>query len=1034
MVEHSENGSNQLEMSEPPDIRFKNNGLDAIEVQDNGDGIPQESYGSIALKHHTSKLSKYSDLNSLSTFGFRGEALSSLCAVSELHVVTALAADAPKGARIAFEPSGRLKSIQVAPSQKGTTVIVEGLFENLPVRRRQLEKNIKREYAKVLGVLQAYACASLGVKLSVSNVVTKGKKVVVFATKSNQTTRENIANIFGAKTLTALVALNLELKIEPTSGPIPNNSTEDDECSNDIFVSGHVSKPIFGEGRQTPDRQMFFVNTRPCGLPQVSKVFNEVYKSFNVLQSPFIFADFKMDTKLYDVNVSPDKRTIFLHNQNGMLEKLRVALAELFESQDQTMPQSQLFTPKLTNFKQLTINRQAQDPDDLLEHRSGTETPVMVGPMPKTPNRRISLSPTDSSSEQDYDYSRLIRDFAGRNTGPRKISKKADPIDPKISKGKQNMILSLEKSPITIPDDEIQDHGESYEDGQEAQEGLRGTSPHALESTSSLPKFPGFSRPAIPSSIQNQILTISPKRPSLNSLSSESVRVSQNTNQSVPKPAYVKIGSKTTSSPIFGNVGKKDRRHTSGDSDDRITDNERRESFKRLKFSKSLHSFAAPGTQSQDSPNYNTNNYEEDECGSPSEAESDTADISPTLHASMEEPNGLDENSSNINLDFDATSIEARTKGPVATVQSFDEHFDKEKTRKRIYVADKDLIQLANNGDKPERESSMAVLSMGAKKGKYELHYLKRVIKVSLSSISHKQEALAQTLKRHKAIEIVQEETPHEIEESGAAEEKLSLTVSKQDFSKMRIVGQFNLGFILASRQGRQISSSATASNLACNTLEDELFIIDQHASDEKYNFERLQAETVVQNQRLVIPRALDLTAIEEELVIEHQQTLQKNGFIISIDDSGNEPVGQRCKLLSLPMSREVTFDTRDLEELLSLLAMSPSASSIQRPSKVRRMFAMRACRSSIMVGRTLTLKQMIDVVRHMGEMDKPWNCPHGRPTMRHLMNLAAWQTWNEGDGVVGLSSLNGATKDKDVTAYPRWAKYIANNRVAASN
>lgn len=66
-----------------------------------------------------------------------------------------------------------------------------------------------------------------------------------------------------------------------------------------MHVLGHVSRPVFGEGRQAPDRQMFFVNSRPCGLPQVAKVFNEIYKSYNISQSPFIFANITLDTSQY---------------------------------------------------------------------------------------------------------------------------------------------------------------------------------------------------------------------------------------------------------------------------------------------------------------------------------------------------------------------------------------------------------------------------------------------------------------------------------------------------------------------------------------------------------------------------------------------------------------------------------------------------------------------------------------------------------------------------------------------------------------
>lgn len=156
---------------------------------DNGDGVSADNHETIglslstplfqssypaALKHYTSKLREYSDLESVSTFGFRGEALSSLCALSVLQITTATAEDAPKGVRLEFEVSGKLKSKSVVAASKGTTVSVGTLFKTLPVRRRELERNIKREYAKVLGILQAYASICVGVKFSVFNQPAKG--------------------------------------------------------------------------------------------------------------------------------------------------------------------------------------------------------------------------------------------------------------------------------------------------------------------------------------------------------------------------------------------------------------------------------------------------------------------------------------------------------------------------------------------------------------------------------------------------------------------------------------------------------------------------------------------------------------------------------------------------------------------------------------------------------------------------------------------------------------------------------------------
>jgi DNA mismatch repair protein PMS2 len=134
-----------------------------------------------------------------------------------MYIVTARENDAPKGTRLDFETSGKLKGTQVVASQRGTTVAVETLFKTLPVRRQELVKNIKREYNKVLGLLQAYACITTSARISVSNIIGNGKRAVAFSTKSNQTTRDNIANIFGAKTLPALIPLDLEFELQPSA-------------------------------------------------------------------------------------------------------------------------------------------------------------------------------------------------------------------------------------------------------------------------------------------------------------------------------------------------------------------------------------------------------------------------------------------------------------------------------------------------------------------------------------------------------------------------------------------------------------------------------------------------------------------------------------------------------------------------------------------------------------------------------------------------------------------------------------------------
>lgn len=84
----------------------------------------------------------------------------------------------------------------------------------------------------------------------------------------------------------------------------------------------------------------------------------------------------------------------------------------------------------------------------------------------------------------------------------------------------------------------------------------------------------------------------------------------------------------------------------------------------------------------------------------------------------------------------------------------------------------------------------------------------------------------------------------------------------------MEVIGQFNLGFIIAR-------------------LEDDLFIIDQHATDEKFRFEKLSNETKLKTQKLIMPKPLNFSALNEMILIEHQQTFEDNGFTFNINEQG---------------------------------------------------------------------------------------------------------------------------------------------------
>ena len=791
------------------------------------------------------------------------------------------------------------------------------------------------------------------------------KKSVVFSTKANSTTRENIASVFSAKTLSSLLPLDLSLSLEPS--PDYAATRKRDATSREVHIVGFISRPVVGEGRQTADRQLFYVNSRPCSLPQVAKAINEVYKSYNITQSPFIFADLKMDTNSYDVNVSPDKRSIFLHDQTALLDALKTGLLELFERHEQTVPHTPFLNRK--PYKSTSANQEDGSVKDLLMSaaRAGSEPRPPWTPINKDATDRMAYeAQNDRVRQKDVEAAKPSE----METEDSPLSSGTSSLSPGIRNldrvGQFNRTLGADIRPIptehegneNTPEPAVDELPDSAHVGQSMERnmttgGADGAPCDDVEVeepiSSQVPVSSVRSSGEFPNAFDRM------RRPRM----SEDI-------------ATVRIGNTVTTTQLGGPRPKRQKLIISPKAPS--TAPARQENSILLKSLRSFVAGAPSGDGSMDELLKAHGEPKAAEDSAPDDSEGESTG-SPD-ESDAEQGNNVEEVADG---GSDGEFVDEAEK----------KKRDEEKIAKMIAAAER----LASRPTEDNLRRAISVLKARSRKGA-TLRLLKK-IDAPVSEIHRLIQNLAMRLQEHNDSDDASRKT-RESDEDGQAEERLALAVSKSDFARMKVVGQFNLGFILAMRPGRRITRDGAYD---C----DELFIIDQHASDEKYNFERLQAETVVQNQRLVHPQRLSLTAVEEELILHHPEALAKNGFGVDVDESGARPVGRRCALASLPMSREVVFDATDLEELLALLADHQGAGEVPRPSKVRRMFAMRACRSSIMVGRTLTPHIMQTVVGHMGEIDKPWNCPHGRPTMRHLFGMGRWRGWREGEGLVGL-------------------------------
>ncbi|XWS31709.1 hypothetical protein CRYUN_Cryun23aG0099500 [Craigia yunnanensis] len=146
-------------------------------------------------------------------------------------------------------------------------------------------------------------------------------------------------------------------------------------------------------------------------------------------------------------------------------------------------------------------------------------------------------------------------------------------------------------------------------------------------------------------------------------------------------------------------------------------------------------------------------------------------------------------------------------------------------------------------------------------------------------------------------------------------------------------------------------------------------------------------------------PLILELSPEEEVVASMHMDIIRKNGFVLEEDP--HAPPGHRFKLRAVPFSKNITFGVEDVMDLISTLADSQGecliissykmdTSDSVCPTRARAMLASRACRSSIMIGDPLGRNEMQKILEHLADLKSPWNCPHGRPTMRHLVDLTA--------------------------------------------
>ena len=293
-------------------VEIRDGGISFIRVTDNGSGIPKEEVTTAFLRHSTSKIQSVEDLFTVSSLGFRGEALSSIAAVAKVELITKTP-EQISGTRYQIE-GGKERTLEEIGAPEGTTFLVRDLFYNTPARQKFL-KTAQTEGAHVASLVEKIAMSHP--EVSVRLIQNNQNKL---HTSGNHNLKDMIYTVFGRE-----IAANL----------LPVEHEEE------IFsIRGFAGKPVIA--RSNRNFENYFINGRYVKSSLVAKAIEEAYRPFLMQHKyPFVLLHLKIEPEYLDVNVHPTKMELRFREEEEIYKKIYEAVSRAL-AQKELIPQVSL--------------------------------------------------------------------------------------------------------------------------------------------------------------------------------------------------------------------------------------------------------------------------------------------------------------------------------------------------------------------------------------------------------------------------------------------------------------------------------------------------------------------------------------------------------------------------------------------------------------------------------------------------------------------------------------------------------------------
>ncbi|MBO5228719.1 MAG: DNA mismatch repair endonuclease MutL [Lachnospiraceae bacterium] len=338
-------------------VEIKDGGISLIRITDNGCGFDKEQIPLAFLRHSTSKIKSIEDLATVSSLGFRGEALSSIAAVAQVELITK-PAFVLNGSRYQIE-GGKEKSFEEIGAPEGTTFLVRNLFYNTPVRRKFLKTPVT-EAGYISDVVEKLALSHPEVSVRfINNGQTK------LHTNGNGNLKDAIYSVYGREITSALMPIEFSSK--------------------DVSVTGFIGKPVIARGNRAYEN--YFINGRYIKSNLISKAIEDGYHGHLMQHKyPFTILQIKIDPLLLDVNVHPSKMELRFRNAEEIYQLIMQAVRDAFTHKEM-IPRVPVPEAKVTEVKvpvSATVNNDASPTTSNITSNNTQTKYEPVKPQPKS--------------------------------------------------------------------------------------------------------------------------------------------------------------------------------------------------------------------------------------------------------------------------------------------------------------------------------------------------------------------------------------------------------------------------------------------------------------------------------------------------------------------------------------------------------------------------------------------------------------------------------------------------------------------------